>query len=79
MRREGAAHVFPTEGWFPQNGEAVVSPDLAERTRMRWREVGFSFCSFHPVGGVSALNHAHLHRVHLPIAAPVSPHNVLRD
>jgi hypothetical protein len=48
----------PTEGSYTLNGQAVAELNLAERARIRNREVGFIFQSFNLIGAADLPGHA---------------------
>ena len=43
----------PTEGNYTLNGQPVANPGMAERARIRNREVGFIFQSFNLIGDLT--------------------------
>jgi putative ABC transport system ATP-binding protein len=53
----------PTAGEYLLNGQSVASLGLADRARIRNREIGFIFQSFHLIGNLSVLEN-----VELPLA-----------
>src|SRR5439155_9621859 len=50
----------PTEGDYTLNGQAVANLDLAQRARIRNKEVGFIFQSFNLIGDLTVFENVEL-------------------
>ena len=59
----------PTEGSYTLNGQAVAELNLAERARIRNREVGFIFQSFNLIGDLTVFENVELPLTYRGMAA----------